>query len=479
MQVTETKTEGLLHEFNIVISAAEIEENVTSRLTELSKTARLPGFRPGKVPVSLLRKQYGPSVMGEVLEKTVNESSQSALNERELNPAVQPKIEITKFDEGADLEYTMAVEVLPSIEPMDFSKLKLERMVVKTDEEEVTKTLERLASAHKSSEPLKTKRKSKSGDIAIIDFVGKVDGEEFAGGKAEGYSLELGSGSFIPGFEDQLTGAKAGDHVEVKVQFPEEYGAEELAGKDAVFEVDVKELHEAVPAPIDDELAKKMGLEGLDQLKASISEEQERELKEVSRQHLKRELLDILDDSHSFDIPQGLVDNEIDNIWNQYQQQMAHAKEHGHDMGEDADKSEEEIKEEYREISERRVRLGLLLAEVGKVNNIQVSQDDINRGMMDEARRYPGQEQQVLEYFRSNPDAVQSLTAPILEEKVVDFIVELAKVSDKEVTADELLKEPEEKKPAKKKAAAKKKAPAKKAPAKKAAPKKKAAKKDD
>ena len=471
MQVTETKSEGLLYEFNITVPADEIETVVTNRLNELKKTAKIPGFRPGKVPVQMLRKQYGPSIMGEVLERTVDETSKKAMDERELRPVVQPKIEIVKFEDGADLEYTMAIEVMPTVEPMDFSKINLERMVVKADEEEITNALDRLANAHKTSEPVAKARKSKEGDFLVIDFVGKVDGEEFTGGKAEDYSLELGSGSFIPGFEDQLTGAKVGDHVEVNVKFPEEYGAEELAGKDAIFDVDVKELREGSPAVIDDELAKKAGIDDLETLKANIREEHEREFNEMARQRMKRTLLDELEDNHEFEVPASLVENEFEGIWAQFEQHRKQAEEEGVKEDVNEGKTDDELKEDYQAIAVRRVRLGLLLAEIGRMNNIDLNQEDLSRAMMQEAQRYPGQEQMVMDYFRNNPEAMHQLRAPILEDKVVDFIFELAKVSEKDVSIEELLKEPEE--------APKKKKAAKKAPGKKKAPAKKAAKKDD
>lgn len=471
MQVTETKSEGLLYEFNITVPADEIETVVTNRLNELKKTAKIPGFRPGKVPVQMLRKQYGPSIMGEVLERTVDETSKKAMDERELRPVVQPKIEIVKFEDGADLEYTMAIEVMPTVEPMDFSKINLERMVVKADEEEITNALDRLANAHKTSEPVAKARKSKEGDFLVIDFVGKVDGEEFTGGKAEDYSLELGSGSFIPGFEDQLTGAKVGDHVEVNVKFPEEYGAEELAGKDAIFDVDVKELREGTPAVIDDELAKKAGIDDLETLKANIREEHEREFNEMARQRMKRTLLDELEDNHEFEVPASLVENEFEGIWAQFEQHRKQAEEEGVKEDVNEGKTDDELKEDYQAIAVRRVRLGLLLAEIGRMNNIDLNQEDLSRAMMQEAQRYPGQEQMVMDYFRNNPEAMHQLRAPILEDKVVDFIFELAKVSEKNVSIEELLKEPEE--------APKKKKAAKNAPAKKKAPAKKAARKDD
>ncbi len=456
MQVTETKNEGLLHEFTITVPAAEVSLAVEKRLNELKKTAKLPGFRPGKVPVSILRKHYGPSIMGEVLERTVGETSQKTIEERDLRPIVQPKIEVVKFEDGSDLEYTMSLEVMPDVKPMDFSKVELQRMVVEPDEAEINKALERVADAHKTSEPISSSRKSKVGDIVIIDFVGKVDGVEFNGGKAEGYSLELGSGSFIPGFEDQLLGAKVGDQVEVKVKFPDEYASEELAGKDALFDVNVKELRKAIPAAINDELAKKVGAEDLNSLKISFREEHEREFQKLARVRMKRSLMDQLEKNHDFEVPQTMVDREFDGIWEQYEQHRKQADERGLKEDPSEGKSDEELSEDFRDIAKRRVRLGLLLAEIGRINQIEINQQDVNRAMVTEAQRYPGQEQMVMESFQKNPEAVQQLREPLMEDKVVDFIVELAKVTDKVVTLEELTAEPESKTPLKKKVTKKK-----------------------
>ena len=452
MEFTETKADGLKREFKIAVPAAEIEADLAGRLKELARTVRMPGFRPGKVPVSLLRKKYGSSVMGEVLERAVNDSSARIMSEHEIRPALKPKIEVTNFEEGADLEFTMAVELLPEVENLDFSKIKLERLAVEVDEGEIDKTLERMAGAYKASEPVAAKRKAKSGDILIIDFVGRVEGEEFTGGTAEGYSLELGSGSFIPGFEDQLVGAKAGDMVEVKITFPDDYGAAELAGKDSVFEVSVKELHEARPADIDDALALKVGAKNLEELKKNIRQEHEREFKELSRLRLKRALLDHLAEAYDFDIPEGLLESEFDAIWSHYEER----REAGEEEAEKG-KSDEDLKSEFRAIAGRRVRLGIVLAQVGQDNNIQVSQEEINRAIRASAN--PGQEQAVMDYYRDNAQALGAVRAPIFEDKVVDFIIEMASVSDKLVSLDELLKEPDEesaKKPAKKKPAKKK-----------------------
>lgn len=478
MQVTETKNEGLSREYSIVIAADDFESTVTNRLEELAKTVSMPGFRKGKVPVSLLRKKYGPNVMGEALEKAVNDATTKVLSENDLRPAMQPKIEIVKYEEGEDIECTMAVDVIPDIDLGDFSKISIERPVADIDEGEVDKTLERMAEAYKTSEPIAKARKTKSGDVVVIDFVGSVDGEEFPGGKADDYSLELGSGSFIPGFEDQLIGVNAGDDIEVKVTFPEEYGAKELAGKEAVFATKVKEIQESKPSAIDDELAKKAGMEDLEALKSAIREQHSQGFNDISRQKAKRALLDALDDAYDYDLPEGLLEAEYESIQKSYEQ----AKEAGQEVEE---MSDEDREADFRDIARRRVKLGLLFAEVGRNNEIQVGQDDLQQAIMKEAQNYPGQEQMVFKYYQENPEAMQSLQGPVYEEKIVDFIMELAKVTDKTVSIDDLLKDddeddkPKKKAPAKKKAAAKKtaakKAPAKKAAAKKAPAKKKAA----
>ena len=460
MEITETKAESLRREFKIVIPAAEIEEQITDRLREVGRTVRIDGFRPGKVPLPILRQRYGPSIMGEVLEKTVGESSNQALEERGLRPAMQPKVEIVLFEDGTDLEYTMEVDVMPDIEPMDFSKIELERLVVEPDEATIEEALTNLAQSRKTTEAVSENRKAEAGDVLVIDFVGSVDGEEFPGGKGDGYELELGSGSFIPGFEDQLIGAAADDKRRVEVSFPANYGAEELAGKDAVFEVHVKELRRSVPAAVDDDLAKQVGLDTLADLKNAIREDHGREFKTMSRIRLKRQVLDALDADHDFELPEAMVEAEAHNIWHQYDDQRKAAEKAGQEEDPDA-KSDDEQKAEFHEIAVRRVRLGLLLGEIGRINNIQVNQDDIKRALAEETRRHPGQEQAVLSHFQNSPEALESLRAPAFEEKVVDFILEMATITDKPATVDDLMANPDDeappaKKPKKKKAAKKK-----------------------
>lgn len=440
MQVTETLSEGLKREYKVVVDSADLEGRLSTKLTELSQSVQMPGFRKGKVPVPLLRRTYGKQVMGEVLEQAVNETSTQTLEEKELTPALQPRIEITKFEEGSDLEYTMAVEVMPQFEPVDFKTLTLERLTVEVDDEEVDKRLGQLAEQFKTFEDAAEGEAAKDGDTVVIDFKGMLEGEAFEGGTAEDYSLELGSGSFIPGFEEQLVGAKAGDEKKVEVTFPEEYGAEHLAGKDVVFEVTVKGVKVPLPTVVDDALAEKLGLENLDALKTAVREQVEREYGDVSRSRLKRSLLDTLADEHDFDVPPGMIDMEFEQIWKQVEQDL---EQQGKTIA-DLDKPEEEAKAEYRDIAERRVRLGLLLSEVGRQNNLQVTQDEVNRAIAQQAQRFPGQEQQVMEFYQGNPQMQAQLQAPILEDKVVDFIVEMAAVEDKSVSLEELLRDPDE-----------------------------------
>ena len=402
--------------------------------------------------------------MGEVLEAAVSDSSQETMTERSLRPALQPKIEITSFEEGKDLEYTMAIEVLPEIKPMDFKTIEVERLVAKVDDEALDKSLDQLAKQYQQSEPIKRARKSRKGDIVVIDFVGSIDGAEFEGGAGQDHHLHLGEGQFIPGFEEQLIGAKAGDKLDVTVTFPEEYGSAELAGKEAVFAVELKETREMVDTPIDDEFAKTLGQEDLDSLRGAIRGRMETEYGMYTRERLKRALLDKLEAGHEFPLPQGMIESEFDGIWAQHEQ----AKEQQADQGADSNKSDDEWKEEYRKIAHRRVQLGLLLTEVGTTNNIEVSAEDVNRALVQEAQKYPGQEKQVFEMYQSNPEAMNALRAPIFEDKVVDFILEMATVTESDVTAEDLMRDPdaedttEEKTKAKPKAKAKTKAKTKK-----------------
>ena len=436
MQVTETTADGLKHEMTVVIAAADIESRVTDRLNEIGRTIRLPGFRPGKVPLTVLRKRYGPSVMGEVLERTVSDSSTEAMRERNLRPALQPKIEIVSFNEGTDLQYKLAVEVLPQIELANLGEIQIERLKPEVPEAEIDSALERIAKQQRKAEPVE--RAAEKGNIVVMDFVGSVGGVEFPGGSAKDYSLELGSGSFIPGFEDQLIGIKAGEERLVKVDFPADYGAEDLAGKAAEFKVNASAIKAMADQPIDESLATAVGMENLKALRDVVRERIERDYSGLARQKLKRQLLDRLAERHHFTVPAGMVDIELDTIWRQYQAQLERAKQSGAEQTE-TPKDEAAIKDEYKDIAERRVRLGLVLAEIGSKNNLNVTQEELNRSIAEEARRFPGQERNVVEYYRNNPGAVDGLRAPIYEDKVVDFILELAQVTDKPVSLKDLL----------------------------------------
>jgi len=443
MQVTELSAEGLKRQFKIVVPAAELTGKVEERLKELAQTASMPGFRPGKVPVGLLKKQYGQALYGEALEAAVNQSTAKAIEDRGLKPALQPKVDLKTLEEGKDVEFEVALEVLPEIGKVDFSGIELERLKADVPAKDVDEALDRIAKANRDQKPVDPPRPAQKGDALKIDFAGSVDGVEFPGGKAEDYVLELGSGSFIPGFEDQLVGAEVGKPLDVKVTFPAEYGAKELAGKDAVFKCTVKEIREYVDKPADDELAKKNNFENLDAMRKAVSDRIGQDYAQVSRSMVKRQLLDKLADTHKFEVPEGLVENEFNAIW----QRIEEAKKNGEKLEDD----EEKMKKDYREIAVRRIRLGLLLADVGRSNSIDVTPEELNQAVMREAMRYPGQERQVLEFYGKNAELKEQLRAPIFEEKTVDFILELSKVNEKSVTPEELLKaarEADEEKPA-------------------------------
>jgi trigger factor len=437
MQVTQTAAEGLRREFKIVIPAKDFDSEVERRLVEIGQSARLPGFRPGKVPLPVLKKRFGKSILGEVLEKKVTDSSSQVMTDHNIRPAGQPKIEIVSFDDGKDLEYTMAVEQIPEINPMDFATLELERLKVDVPESEIDEMVQRLAQRQRKTKPVEEARAAGKGDVLVVDFVGRIDDKEFAGGSATDFHIELGADGLIPGFADQLEGVKAGEHRDVHVTFPEDYAGKEVAGKAAVFAVDVKELREPVPVAVDDELAKSIGLENLEALRNDVRRQIENDYASVSRSRLKRELLDKLADAHDFTVPGGLLDAEFEGIWQQIEADRAQGRLDPDDEG----KSEDQLKSEYRAIAERRVKLGLLLSEVGRLNNIQIANEELSRAVMNEARRYPGQERQVVEYFQKSPQALAQLRAPLYEDKVVDFIVELAKTTERKVTPEALTAE--------------------------------------
>ncbi|MGB8183190.1 MAG: trigger factor [Stellaceae bacterium] len=435
MQVRETSAEGLKHEFTVVLPAADIEKQIQDRLAEIGRSVRLPGFRPGKAPLALLKKRYGPSVMGEVVERAVNDSSSAAIKEHKLRPALQPKIEIVSFNEGKDLEYKLAVEVLPDIGPVSLDGIALERWKAEIPDSEIDQALERIAKQQRKTTPVE--RAADKGDFVRIDFKGTVDGVAFPGGSADNYLLELGSGGFIPGFEDQLVGAKAGDARTVAVTFPADYGNAELAGKAAEFAVTVKEVRQTENQPIDESLATAVGMENLAELRQAVRERIEREYSGIARQKVKRELLDQLAGRFSFAVPAGMLDLEFQHLWREVEAERKRAKESGK-VDPELAKDDAELKAEFQALSERRVRLGLLLNEIGRTNSITIAAEELNRAVIERARGFPGQEREVLDFYRNNPQALDSLRAPIYEDKVVDFILGKVNVSERSVPPAEL-----------------------------------------
>jgi trigger factor len=431
MQITETLAEGLKREYQITITGADLESRVNAKLEEARPEIEMKGFRKGKVPMALLKKQFGPRLMGEVMQEAVDSAMQGHLQETGDRPAAQPDMKMVNEDwkEGDDVVVALSYEKLPEIPDIDYKSLKLERMTVTPSDEDLQETLESLAGSAKNFDT--KKGKAAEGDQVVMDFVGRVDGEAFEGGSAEDFPLELGSGSFIPGFEEGLIGVKKGDEKEVEVTFPAEYGAEHLAGKAAVFTCTIKEVKKPVPAEIDDELAKKFGAEDLEALKGQIGERLSAEYAGAARQVTKRALLDQLDEKVSFELPPSLVEAEA--------RQIAHQLWHDENPDvEGHDHPEIEPTEEHNRLAERRVKLGLLLAELGTKNDVQVSDAEMTQAIMNQARQYPGQERQFFEFIQQNPGAQQQVRAPLFEDKVVDFVFEMSEITEKEVTKDDL-----------------------------------------
>jgi len=428
MQVKETLKKGLKRGYDITITAAELDAKVDQKLVEAQPDVEMKGFRKGKVPMALLKKQFGEKVMGEALQESVDGAMSKHFEDSGDRPAMQPEVKMTNEDwkAGDDVEVTLAYEALPEIPSVDLSKVKLERLVVKADDAAVDEALDNLAKSAPDYEDRKKGSKAKDGDQVEIDFLGKVDGVAFEGGAGEDYPLVLGSNSFIPGFEEQLVGAKAGDAVEVKVTFPAEYTAKELAGKNAVFSCTVKAVKAAKPAEINDAMAVKFGAEDLAKLKTDIAERLEGEYTGAARQVMKRKLLDELDTLVSFELPPGLVEAEAGQIAHQlWHDDNPDVEGHDHDPVKPT--------KEHKKLGERRVRLGLLLAELGKQQEIEVSDAEMTQAVMTQARRYPGQEKQYFEMVQANPQVRQQIQAPLFEDKVVDYVFEQATVKDKTV----------------------------------------------
>ncbi|MBO9444673.1 trigger factor [Ruegeria sp. R14_0] len=435
MQVTETLNEGLKRGYNIVVSAAELDDKVNEKLVEAQPEIEMKGFRKGKVPMALLKKQFGQRLLGEAMQESIDGAMNKHFEDSGERPALQPEVKMTNEDwkEGDDVEVAMSYEALPEIPEVDLKSVELEKLVVKADDAAIEEALNNLAETAQDFKARRKGSKAKDGDQVVIDFVGKVGGEEFEGGSAEDYPLVLGSNSFIPGFEEQLVGVKAEEVKDVEVKFPEEYGAEHLAGKDAVFTCTIKEVKEPVAAEVNDELATKFGAEDLEALKGQIAERLEAEYAGASRAVMKRALLDALDEKVSFDLPPSLVEAEAKQIAHQLFHEENPDVE-GHDHG------EVEPTDEHNKLAERRVRLGLLLAELGQKAEVEVTDAEMTQAIMNQARQYPGQERQFFEFVQQNAQMQQQLRAPIFEDKVIDYVFELAQVADKEVSKDDLQK---------------------------------------
>ena len=446
MQVTETSSAGLKREYRVIVPATDLEAKVNERLDDLKGRVQLRGFRPGKVPVAHLKRLYGKSAMAEVIEATVREANSKIVTDNGYQLAVEPKV-VLPTEEGAvegviegkaDLSYTVEMEIVPAIALADFKSIKLTRLTSEVSDEEIDKALQAIADQNR---PFVAKTEgAANGDRVTINFEGSLEGTPFEGGTGEDVPLVMGAGQFIPGFEENLAGLKPGENKTFDVKFPDDYRATHLAGKNATFAVTVKAVEAPGSVTIDDEFAKTLGVESLAKLKDAVKDRIAREHTLAARQKLKRGLLDQLDERHKFEPPPSLVEQEFANVWSQVENDLKQQNRTFEDEG----TTEEKAREEYRGIAGRRVRLGLVIAEIGEKNNIRVSDDQLRAAVMEQVRQFPGQERQIWEYYQKNPNALAALRAPLFEDKVVDFLVELAEVTDKPVSRDELFKDDEE-----------------------------------
>jgi len=494
MGVKQIREDGLKREFEIGLTAAEISKKIDERIATLAIQVKMPGFRPGKVPVSIVKTRYGKQVLGEVIQAAIDEAANSIINEKKLRLATNPSLNITEYEEGGDLKAVMAIEIMPEIEDVDLKGIAVEKWSVAISDKEVEQALEQLANENRPTKPISKPRAVKSGDTVVINFIGRIDGEAFEGGSADGHQLKIGSNSFIPGFEEGLIGAKSDTTIDVKVPFPADYPTAHLAGKDSIFEVKIVEIREDDDVKIDDEFAKTFGMDDLAALKTALQQQMQQQHAAATRNQTKTSVLDALDKVFGeVEVPETLFKQEYDQICHQfYPHAHSHDHNHDHDNGDQeghnhaADEGMTDAeKEEASMIAHRRVRLGMVLTDIGQKNNMQVTDEERNRAIYAEAQKYPGQQKEVLEYFSKNPQAAQQLSGPIFEEKVIDYILELAKVTDKSVSVEELYAEDEFETLKKKsretasKSGGAKKSAAKKAPAKKAEAKKASEKKDE
>ena len=445
MQITAKEQSGLSHSFHVVVPAKDVETQLDTELQSLGKKVKMPGFRPGKVPMSVLRQKYSKDVMGDVIQNTVEKATRDVMAEKKIRPALQPDVKITSFEEGKDLAFDITIEVMPTVPEIDFSKITVDELTYELPENEVEEGLTRLAKTRQHTHG--HDGAAEMGHVVKIDFLGKKDGVPFAGGEGKGFQLELGSNQFIPGFEEQLVGLKAGDEKTISVTFPKEYHSKDLAGAESTFDVKVHEVLRLHAPDMDEKLAEQLGFKDLENLKQAVRQQIDFEYKGAARAKAKKQLFDALDEVANFEIPQGMLKLENESIMKQVEE----AKKAGDP--ELKDKSDAELKEEYEAISERRVRLGILLSAVAQTNNLTITREELSAAVMSQARNYPGQEDKIFEFYRKNPQSVDELRGPILEEKAVDFILGKVTRTQKPVTTEELMKDDEEvAKPAKKKA---------------------------
>lgn len=432
MQVTELENAGLKRNYKIIVEAPEIDAQMETELRNAGQNVRIPGFRPGNIPMKVLRQRFGKSVQGDVLKQVINKATTDLVNDRKLRPALTPQINIEDYKDGGALIFTVNFETFPETPEVDFNKITLNRNTFEVSEKDVDEAQARIAERTPKLVAAKEGAKAESGNVLTIDFKGMIDGVAFTGGSAEGFKLELGSGQFIEGFEDQLIGAKVGDDRIVKVTFPKDYPGKEVAGKEASFAVKVHAIETKENSVIDEAFAKERGFDTVEKLREAIKTQLTREYDQVVRNQVKKELFDILEEQYNFDLPETMVNMEFDAIWERLKEAQAQGDESV------AGKSEEELRAEYQKIARRRVKLGLLLADIGNRANIQISREELTRAMMQQASMYPGQEKRVMEFYRNNPERVEELRGPILEEKSVDYILEKVKFNDKKVTLEDL-----------------------------------------
>jgi len=433
MQITNKEQNGLSYSFAITVSAADIDRQVEQELASLGKKVKIPGFRPGKIPLSVLRQRYMKDVMGDVLQNAINKASREVLEQNKLRPAMQPDIKITDFEEGKDLQFDMSLDVMPELPKIAFDKIDVPEFTYDVPAEEVEQGLTRLA---QSRQHLHTKDgAAEMGDVVKMDFLGKRDGTPFSGGAAKGFSLDLGSGQFIPGFEEQLVGVKAGDERVIEVKFPKEYHSPDLAGQPATFDITVHEVSYKHTPDVNDKLAENLGFKDLADLREAVQKQIDMDYARAARNRAKKFLFDAMDSSIKFDVPKRMLETEFESVWKQVEE----AKKAGDPSLQD--KSDDALKAEYQKISERRVRLGILLSEIGRENSIQITREELSAAVMQQARMYPGQEEKIFEFYRKNPNQVDELRGPILEEKAVDFMLGKVKRTPTKITVEELLRE--------------------------------------